>query len=168
MIQRLRSPNEDSNLTYAKRFLTKTIRESREAGKDPVEEIVNFLDGWLLFEGEVTKKEWEDKEGYYWGTHTITGQGKFAGSEFKIWFKNENHVSWLDEKPYVTSPDMLIVVNRETGEPYANSAIEEGQHVGVVGLKAVELFRSPKGIDILGPRHFGFDIDYTPIENLLK
>jgi len=146
----------------------RSIRELREAGRDPVREIIKALDGWLLFEGEVSKKECEDKEGYYWGTHTITGQDDFKQAEFKIWFKNENHVSWLNGKPYVASPDMLIVVNRETGEPLANFDIAEGQHVAIIGLRAVEQFRSPKGIDILGPRHFGYEIDYTPIETLVK
>ena len=118
--------------------------------------------------GKVTGKDWEDREGYYWGTHTITGTGDFSGHEFKIWFKNENHISWFDDKPYVTSPDMLIVVDAETGEPYSNAQIEVGHQVAVVGLRAVEQFRSQKGINILGPRHFGFDIDYKPIEDLVK
>lgn len=146
----------------------RTIRNAKQAGKDPVLEIIKAKDGWLLFEGELIKKEWEDKEGYYWGTHAFSGQGEFKGSGFKIWFKNENHLSWLNGKPYVTSPDMLIVVNRETGEPYTNSALAEGHRVAVIGLKAIEQFRSPKGLDILGPRHFGFDIEYTPIERLVK
>ncbi len=25
-------------------------------------------------------------------------------------------------------------------------------------------FRTPKGLELLGPRHFGFDLDYIPIE----
>lgn len=144
------------------------IRMSRESGRDPVEESVKHVDGWLLFEGKVTKKEWDDKEGYYWGTHTISGDGKHSGSEFKVWFKNENHVSWFNGKPYVTSPDMLVVVDRDSGEPYANSRVAEGQSVAVIGIRAVEQFRSPKGIDILGPRHFGFGIDFTPIEQLVR
>ena len=144
------------------------IRTSRQAGQDPVSEIVKELNGWLLFEGTVSKKEWEDKEGYYWGTHTVSGEKDFTGKELKIWFKNENHFSWLDGKPYVTSPDMLIVVDRKTGEPFANSAIAEGHRVAVIGLRAIEQFRSPKGIDILGPVHFGFEIDYNPIEKLVR
>jgi len=145
----------------------RTIREAREAGRDPVTEIIDTLGGWLLLEGDVSKKEWEDKEGYYWGTHTFSGRENFKGKELKIWFKNENHVSSMNGKPYVTSPDMLIVVDRKTGEPYANSAIAEGQHVAVIGLPAIGQFRSPKGINILGPRHFGYDIEYTPIEQLV-
>ena len=43
------------------------------------------------------------------------------------------------------------------------------QHVAVIGLHAVEQFRSPKGLDILGPGHFGFEeIEYTPIEELVS
>ncbi|GAG54738.1 unnamed protein product, partial [marine sediment metagenome] len=86
----------------------------------------------------------------------------------KIWFKNENHISWLNGEPYVTSPDMIIVVDRESGEPFANSHIAEGHSVAVIGLRAVEQFRSPKGLDILGPPHFGFDIEYQPIETVAK
>jgi len=144
------------------------IRTSRDSGQDPVMQIVKELNGWLLLREKVSRKEWEDKEGYYWGTHTITGEKNFADKEFKIWFKNENHISWLNGKPYVTSPDMLIVVERETGEPLTNPEISEGQRVAVIGLRAIEQFRSSKGIDILGPGHFGFDIDYTPIEKLVS
>lgn len=144
------------------------IRTSRAAGRNPVEETVKQLNGWLLFEGHISNKEWEDKEGYYWGTHTLSGIGRFAGQEFKIWFKNENHISWLNGEPYVTSPDMIIVVDRESGEPFANSHIAEGHSVAVIGLRAVEQFRSPKGLDILGPPHFGFDIEYQPIETVAK
>ncbi|GAI28685.1 unnamed protein product, partial [marine sediment metagenome] len=50
----------------------------------------------------------------------------------------------------------------------ANSHIAEGHSVAVIGLRAVEQFRSPKGLDILGPPHFGFDIEYQPIETVAK
>jgi DUF917 family protein len=145
----------------------RSIRTSREGGRDPVNEAVMELEGWLLFEGTVSKKEWEDKEGYYWGTHTVSGQSEFNGSELKVWFKNENHMSWLNGKPYVASPDMLIVVDRESGEPFMNADIAEGAQVAVIGLRAIEQFRSPKGLDILGPSHFGFETGYTPIEDLV-
>ena len=153
------------------------IRVSNETGQDPVKEVVNKLDGWFLFEGKITNRKWEDKGGFCYGTHTLQGLDRFEGSELKIWFKNENHVSWLDGKPYVTSPDMIIVVDRETGKPLVNAegasaqaqktdAIAQGQHVAVIGLRAVEQLRSQKGLDVLGPGYFGFSIPYTPIENL--
>lgn len=148
--------------------LGKLIREEREAGRDPISAVVKKLNGWILCRGTVTGKEWEDRVGYYWGVHTITGEEEFAGTTFKIWFKNENHISWKNGDIFVTSPDSVIVVNTETGEPYTNTKIAEGQQVTVLGLKAREVFRKERGIDILGPRAFGFNVDYCPIEDIMS
>jgi len=145
----------------------KKIREEREAGNDPITAITEYLDGWILCRGKVTDKDWWDKVGYYWGTHTITGEGNYDGSQVKIWFKNENHIAWKDDKIITTSPDMIIVVDNKTGEPFTNNKIEVGQEVAVIGLKARDVFRLPRGIETLGPRAFGFDVDYTPIEELI-
>ncbi len=67
----------------------------------------------------------------------------------------------------MTSPDMMIVVERKTGEPLTNTVVSPGQQVAVIGLKAIEQFRSAKGIEVLGPRHFDFDVDYRPIEKIV-
>lgn len=148
--------------------LGKMIREEREAGRDPIEAVTEKLGGWVICNGTVTKKEWEDKVGYYWGCHTFTGDEEFEGTILKIWFKNENHICWKNGQIYVTSPDMLVVVDSETGEPYTNNKIKEGQKVTVIGLRAREVFRKPRGIEVLGPKAFGFDIEYTPIENMMS
>lgn len=147
--------------------LGRAIREARENGKDPVEAALEQTGGWLLSKGEVTDKDVDDREGYYWGTHTITGDGEFAGEEFKIWFKNENHVTWKNDEPFVTSPDIIAVLNRETGEPETNPSIEVGDQVAVIGVEAVDQFTTEKGVEILGPRHFDFDIDHKPISELM-
>lgn len=44
-------------------------------------------------------------DGYYVGTHEFEGEGEFAGHRYKVWFKNENHVTWFDGRPHVTTPD---------------------------------------------------------------
>ncbi|WP_312667989.1 DUF917 domain-containing protein [Tissierella praeacuta] len=147
--------------------LGKMIRESREKGLNPIEEIIKKLDGYLLAKGTVTGKDTEDKLGYYWGTHTITGKEGFKDNIYKIWFKNENHIMWENDKPIITSPDIIVVVDAKTGEPYANPVLKVGDEVCVIGLKAREIFKSEKGIGVLGPRYFGYDIDYKPIEERL-
>ena len=146
----------------------KVLREAREKGKNPATEIAKALNGWVLFEGRVTKKEWEDRQGYYWGTHTISGTGKFFDHEFKIWFKNENHISWLDNKLYVTSPDIMQVIDAKTGEPIINPVLKEGDEVAVIGLRKRKVFDNKKGIDVVGPSHYGFDIEHKPIEKVMS
>ena len=145
--------------------LGRAIRVAREQGGDPVVAAADALAGWVLFRGTLTKREWKNT-GYLEGTHEITGEGEFAGQVLKIWFKNENHVSWLDGKPYVTSPDLIEVCDAATGEPLSNTYLSEGAQVAVVGRRRRDPFDSPRGLEVLGPRHFGFDIDFTPIETL--
>lgn len=147
--------------------LGKAIRKAREGGKDPVEAIVDFADGWLLFQGEVEEKEWEDRGGYMYGTTHLKGLGKFKGHKMSVWFKNENHIVWKDEKPYVTSPDIIALVELETGEPKTNTAIASGDRMAVIGMKGLDAFRTPEGLKALGPEHFGFDIEYVPIEKVV-
>jgi hypothetical protein len=133
-----------------------------------VEAALSVVGGWRLFEGAVTVKDWEDRDGYMFGTVLIEGSGRYAGHTLKVWFKNENHVSWLDGKPYVCSPD-LVTLAYPDGRGTSNTTIAEGEKVVAVGIKGVEAFRTPFGLDhASGPRYFGFDIDYVPVEELVK
>lgn len=150
--------------------LGQIIRETNEAGGDPVKAIVDELGGWILCRGELAKEDTEDKEGYYWGFHTIEGKGDYAGNTCKVWFKNENHVCWINDEVVATSPDSVIIINDKTAMPCTNPRLASmvGQDVAVIGLKAVDIFRSEKGVGILGPKYFGWDdIDYIPIEERL-
>lgn len=148
--------------------LGKFIREEREKGENVVNKMVEKLDGWLLAKGEITKIDDYDKNGYYWGDIFIDGSGEFSEDFFRIWFKNENHVCWKNGEPYITSPDLICIVDLLTGEPIPNPKIMAGQKVAVIGVKAREQIRTEEAISVLGPRYFGFDIDYKPIEETLK
>lgn len=146
--------------------LGRAIRQAQEAGNDPVVAAAKVLDGWVLFRGEITDRQWENT-GYMEGTHTIVGQGEFAGQEMKVWFKNENHTSWLDGEDYVASPDLIEVCDGQTGEPLVNTYLEVGDKVAVVGMKRRDVWNSQAGMDSLGPAHFGWsEFGYRPIEDI--
>ena len=118
----------------------------------------------VLFRGEVAERTWENRDGYMWGEHSIAGTGDYSG-RLKIWFKNENHLTWLDGEPYVTSPDVIEVVDDRTGEPRVNTDIEIGDRVAVLAVPRRPQFDTPEGIAALGPRHWGFDLDFRPLES---
>ncbi|MFQ5831695.1 MAG: DUF917 domain-containing protein [Candidatus Thorarchaeota archaeon] len=145
----------------------KIIRESRESGDDPADKIIESVGGWVLFRGKVVEREWENRAGYMWGETLIEGSGAKPGNKLKVWFKNENHITWLDGKPWVTSPDIIEIIDANSGEPITNTDIKKGDEVSVIGMKAEKIFREPKGLNVLGPRHFDFDLDYKPIEDLV-
>jgi DUF917 family protein len=146
----------------------KAMREIRNESKHPVDDIVDLCKGWLLFVGKVMGKEWEVMDGYYCGAHLIEGTNRFQGHQFKIWFKNENHVTWLDDQIHVTSPDLIIQIDPGTCEPIPNHELQEGQPIAIIGMKSRELYRTPRGIDLVGPKRYGFHLDYVPIEERLS
>jgi DUF917 family protein len=148
--------------------LGRAIRRARESGADPIAAAIEKTAGALLFEGRVTGKEWEDRDGYMFGTTTMEGTGRFTGHTLAVWFKNENHVSWLDGKPFVCSPDLVVIADGTTGEGFTNTLVDAGDEVAVVGIRGLEGFRSERGLGCAGPRYFGFDIDYRPIEQLVE
>jgi DUF917 family protein len=55
------------------------------------------------------------------GTHTLEGSGPWAGRSLRMWFRNENHVSWLDGEPWVASPDLIRFCDPATSEPLVNT-----------------------------------------------
>ena len=144
-------------------------RQAFERGEDPVEAIVEITDGWRLFEGIVTGKDWEDRDGYMFGTTHVGGTEDYEGQTLDVWFKNENHVSWLNGNPWICSPDIVTFVRAQSGEGITNAEIKEGDQVVAVGIKGLEAFRTEFGLnECTGPRYFGFDIDYRPIEDLVE
>ena len=148
-------------------IIGKTIRKAREtAGHDPVEKVVEVIGGHLLFKGTVTKREFEDKKGFMFGTHVFEGLDEFQGHTFKIWFKNENHITWLDNKPYVCSPDIITVVALGDCEPITNTYLKVRQQVAVIGKPHIK-YRDKGDVNLLTPKHFGFDIEWKPMEQVL-
>jgi uncharacterized protein len=145
----------------------RVIRTARSSGDDPVGAAAKALGGWVLFRGRVTKKEWESRDGYMYGTTTVEGEGPDAGHTLRVWFKNENHVTWRDGEPWVLSPDLVMTIGAD-GTPYTNTLLPEGARIGVLGAVADERLRTPAALDLLGPRHYGYDLPYTPIEELVR
>ncbi len=142
----------------------RAIREAR--GGDPAAAAARALGGWVLFRGRVVKKEWASREGYMFGTTTVEGEGPDAGHTLRVWFKNENHVTWRDGRPWVLSPDLIMILDAD-GTPYTNTLLPEGARVGVIGAAADARLRTTAALDRLGPRHYGYDLDYAPIEALM-
>ena len=103
-----------------------------------------------------------------YGTTHIEGTGDFAGQKLDVWFKNENHITWLNDEPWVCSPDIVTLAYKESGEGTTNTLIKAGDEVVAVGIKGLEAFRTEFGLnEAAGPRYYGFDIDYVPIETLM-
>jgi uncharacterized protein len=139
------------------------LRVAREGGEDAAVAVAAASGGRVVFRGRVTSFAWEERDGFTWGELELAGECADAGSTYRIWSKNENLLAWRDGEPDVTAPD-LICCFAETGEPVTNPHHQTGAAVTVVGVQAAPQWRTPNGVATLGPRHFGFDLDFVPFE----
>jgi len=146
----------------------KALREAEFFGNDPVSAVINASGGKEFFRGEVSRFEWEDRDGFMWGTITIRGEGRYKGHELKVWLKNENLLSWLDGEPYVVTPDLICILEAKTGKPITNSNMREGEKVVTFGIPSHPFWRTKEAIDLVSPKHFDFDVPYTPMEQVIR
>jgi DUF917 family protein len=148
----------------------RAIRAARDAGRDPVAAAAEAAGGYVLFRGRVLAQLNEEKGAFIWGDERLEGTGDFAGHSFRIWYKNENHMSWLDGRPYVMSPDAVTVLDAETGQGLSNFAGGDwfwGREVGVIGVPCAPIWRTERGLRIFHPWRWGFACDYRPIEEVV-
>jgi hypothetical protein len=147
----------------------RTVREAHARGDDPVSALVKVSNGYKLFQGVVTKAEVKGDRGFTWSDVELKGSGPYAGHTYKVFVKNENIVSWLDGKPDAMSPDLICNLDPTTGDTVFGQglgAYPVNAEVAMVAIPSSPMWRIPKGIEVLGPRAFGFDFDYVPIEIL--
>jgi len=146
----------------------RALREAEERDEDPVQAVIRASGGIEFFRGTVRQFEWEDREGFLWGTITVKGEDGYKKHELKVWLKNENLLSWLDGKPYVLTPDLICILDAVTGEPITNSDMKKGRTIVVFGISCHPFWRTKEAIDLVSPKHFHFDIPYIPIEEVIK
>ncbi|MEM3398344.1 MAG: DUF917 domain-containing protein [Nitrososphaerota archaeon] len=142
------------------------VRIARGRRIDPVEEVRKILDGWRIFEGIVESYQYRDEKGFLRGEAIVKGAGKYSGMKLRTWIMNEHLMAWIDGKPVVMAPDLIMFLNDE-GEGITNSELKEGMKVNVIASKAPDMWRTENGLKYFSPRRFGFDIDYIPIEELV-
>jgi DUF917 family protein len=149
----------------------KTVREAHVQGRDPIEALVKVANGYKLFQGRVSKAEPRGERGFNWEDAELEGVGPYKGHTYKIFVKNENIISWLDGKPDVLPPDLIYNLDPKTGDAITSPRLGGypiGAEVVLVGRAASPMWRTPQGIELFGPRHFGFDLDFVPIEQMMK
>jgi len=148
----------------------KSVRLAKAEKRDPIEALIDSLKGYKLFKGRVKSFEREEKGAFMWGTIEIDGTEDYENHQLKIWFKNELLVSWKDGTPFVTCPDLICVVDAHTAEGLSNWGDDYriGREVVVLGKKAHKMWRTEEGLKLFSPKHFGFDIEYKPIEQIVE
>ena len=119
----------------------------------------------MLFHGEIVDLRRETTRGFAVGHCRLAPLGG-KGAPFEIEFQNENLVARQDGRIRAVVPDFVCVVDAESAEPITTEALRYGQRVKVIAASAAPVMRTPEALAIFGPRVFGVDADFVPLEEI--
>ena len=133
---------------------------SQEGGA--LDGILAATDGTLLFKGMVSGVDRQVTGGWAVGEVQIEGADRWSGSSMRVTFQNENLIAFLDGEIAACVPDLICIVEQDTCRGITTERLRYGTRVCVLALPADQQWITPAGIDLAGPRHFGYDFDYRP------
>jgi DUF917 family protein len=150
----------------------RSIREARERHIDPFDHLIGTLAGTpyahaqVIAAGKIVEVERRTAEGFVRGRARIES---LNGSEpdaalLEIAFQNENLIARMGELVLATVPDLICILDAETAEPITTEDLRYGQRVTVMGVSVPPIMRTPAALAVWGPRHFGYDVEYLPVE----
>lgn len=160
------TPKEAEKYTFHKSVsralsIGKVLREARENGQDPIHALLNHCKGVKIGSGKITDIDRVISRGFLYGAVTIHNKSE----KIELDFQNEYLVAKRDGKIVATTPDILMLLEQETGLPIDSQHLQYGLKVHLVALPAASHWTTPAGLTLVGPRHFGYEIDYHPISN---
>jgi uncharacterized protein len=139
------------------------VSEANRRHADPIAAILKAESGRRLFGGKVVEVERRTTEGFLRGRTVIEGLGDDRAARIEIDFQNEWVVVWRDGRSVVSTPDLICVLDSESGEAIGTETIRYGQRTTVVALPAAPVFLTARGLDHVGPRAFGYDLEFKSV-----
>ncbi|WP_337269543.1 DUF917 domain-containing protein [Oryzifoliimicrobium ureilyticus] len=143
--------------------LGRLVIEARARHDDPVKAILDHEGGQQLFRGKVIDVARETTGGFLRGKTVIEGIDGDRGSRMELAFQNEWAVAFRDGEPVAMTPDLICLLDTVSGGAIGTESVRYGQRVTVIALPAPVLLTTPAGVEAVGPRAFGYNIDFKSV-----
>ncbi|MCL4162377.1 UNVERIFIED_CONTAM: hypothetical protein GTU68_045347 [Idotea baltica] len=145
--------------------LGRAVRAAQAANDDPIAAICEKENGKVLFSGKIVDLKRNLLGGFVRGDVQLSGIDSNQGDVGEIHIQNENLVFYQNNEMRCCVPDLILVLDVDTGEAITTEMLRFGQRVAVVALPCHQLLRSPEALKVVGPEAFGLDgVIYRPLE----
>lgn len=121
-------------------------------GRRPADQIAKGGDGRIAFRGLVRRFEVSCQGAFFRGVLDLEGTDAFAGRNYRVGIQNEFLWSWLDGVPDIQCPDLICVLDSDSGlgkVTYGHgfeNAIEPGEDLTVLHFPSDPVWRSERGL----------------------
>lgn len=142
------------------RAIGKLWREMRHSPTALPQAIAKAAGGIVCFTGCICDSEWRTTDGFTIGAFDIAGSSEHADQTYRITLKNENMAGWLDGAVHATVPEIITVMDTDTGDVVTNPNATVGRKVAVLILPAPVVFQSARGLAVFGPSYAGINAPF--------
>jgi DUF917 family protein len=136
------------------------------ADGEPVAALIKEVGAFELVSGKIADVERRTTSGFARGSVVVEGLGADAGRLIRLELQNENLVALEQGRVLASVPDLISVLDSETADAIPTKRVRYGQRVTVITMRCDPVWRTPAGLTVAGPRAFGYEFDYVPVEEL--
>lgn len=140
------------------------FQQARASHHSPIAAIRHALGGIEIFEGKVVDVQRQTAGGFARGQAQLEGANRYAGQTMSIAFQNEYLLASVGGAVRVTPPNLIGVFDSRSSMPIAVESLRYGFHTLVLAFPCAAQWRSPAGLRLVGPRAFGYEVEYIPFE----
>lgn len=137
----------------------RTMRLATEKQEDPIAALLDFTGGVQVGSGMITDIIQTIEDGFLKGSFTVTGDCK----PITVHYQNEYLILYKDDLPVVSTPDIIIPLEQESGKPITSEMLMYGIRVVLCAIPGPNLWKTLDGLALVGPNYFGYNVDYESI-----
>ncbi|MQL54305.1 DUF917 domain-containing protein [Acidianus ambivalens] len=156
---------------YLKNAVLDTLTLALEIGEllndRKLDHVLDRLKAEILFKGKVIDVYRKVEKGFSKGYVVIEGIENYSNKTLQIDFQNEFLIARTNNEILVTVPDLIVVLDLFNQKPITTDRLKYGQKVIVIGVPANEKLRTEEALKYIGPKAFGYNIEYIPIDKRL-
>jgi DUF917 family protein len=160
--------------TYAKRFavpgtvtrsidLGRMVQTANREHQSAIPLICEREHGVHLMTAKIVDLKRHLRGGFSVGDILLEGIDADTGSRAKIVFQNEYLSFERGGVIEVSVPDLIVLLDADSGHAITTDILRYGQRIAVLGLPCHELLRTPRALEVVGPHAFGLDTEFKPL-----
>ena len=125
-----------------------------DAKENPIEALLKFAGGKFLGEGTILSVDQSIKNGFLEGSVTLSGG-------FEVLYQNEYLLAKKEGRPIAYTPDILMLLEKESATPIPTESLRYGLKVALIALPAPAIWKTDKGLSLVAPACFGYTLEET-------
>lgn len=143
----------------------RALRDARTEGRDAIAAIAPLCGARRLFTGKVVDVKRATAAGFVRGRLSLSGLDADGGRSAEVDFQNENLIVRSGGEVLAAVPDLISLVEADSGQPLTTEGMRYGLRVHVVGIPSSPLWWRPEALRLVEPRAFGYDMDPIRLED---